>query len=160
MMFDAEIIIIDPEDEYKTLCQALDGEYVTFSKSSEVKINPFALMSEDLTEAQLGIKILSLHGLLKTMLGEMSPTQEAILDRAIVLTYKQKGISPDPATYKNEPPILEDLYKTLINMEEPEAKDIAFRLEKYVKGGFSGLFNQQTNYDVKNQLTVFSLKQL
>ena len=160
MMFDAEIMIIDPEDEYKTLCQALDGEYVTFSKSSEVKINPFALMSEDLTEAQLGIKILSLHGLLKTMLGEMSPTQEAILDRAIVLTYKQKGISPDPATYKNEPPILEDLYKTLLNMEEPEAKDLAFRLEKYVKGGFSGLFNQQTNYDVKNQLTVFSLKQL
>lgn len=160
MMFEAEIMIIDPEDEYKSLCHALDGEYVTFSKSSEVKINPFALMVEDQTEAQLGIKILSLHGLLKTMMGEMTPTQEAILDRAIVLTYKQKGISPDPATYKNEPPILEDLYKTLLNMEEPEAKDLAFRLEKYVKGGFAGLFNQQTNYDVKNQLTVFSLKQL
>lgn len=160
MMFEAEIMIIDPEDEYKNLCHALDGEYVTFSKGSEVKINPFALMVEDQTEAQLGIKILSLHGLLKTMLGEMTPTQEAILDRAIVLTYKQKGISPDPATYKNEPPILEDLYKTLLNMEEPEAKDLAFRLEKYVKGGFAGLFNQQTNYDVKNQLTVFSLKQL
>lgn len=160
MMFDAEILIIDPEDEYKTLCNALDGEYINFSKSSEVKINPFALLSEDMTDAQLGIKILSLHGLLKTMLGEMTPTQEAILDRAIVLCYKQKGITPDPATYKNEPPILEDLYKTLLNMEEPEAKDLSFRLEKYVKGGFSGLFNQQTNYDIRNQLTVFSLKQL
>ncbi len=160
MMFDAEILIIDPEDEYKNLCHALDGEYINFSKSSEVKINPFALISEDMTDAQLGIKILSLHGLLKTMLGEMSPTQEAILDRSIVLCYKQKGITPDPATYKNEPPILEDLFKTLLNMEEPEAKDLSFRLEKYVKGGFSGLFNQQTNYDVKNQLTVFSIKQL
>ena len=160
MMFDAEILIIDPEDEYRTLCHALDGEYINFSKSSEVKINPFALLSEDMTDAQLGIKILSLHGLLKTMLGDMSPTQEAILDRAIVLCYKQKGITPDPATYKNEPPILEDLYKTLLNMEEPDAKDLSFRLEKYVKGGFSGLFNQQTNYDIKNQLTVFSLKQL
>ncbi|OGH15939.1 MAG: hypothetical protein A3C30_03825 [Candidatus Levybacteria bacterium RIFCSPHIGHO2_02_FULL_40_18] len=160
MMFDAEILIIDPEDEYKTLCHALDGEYINFSKSSEVKINPFALLQEDMTDAQLGIKILSLHGLLKTMLGEMSPTQEAILDRAIVLCYKQKGITPDPATYKNEPPILEDLYKTLLNMEEPEARDLSFRLEKYVKGGFSGLFNQQTNYNIKNQLTVFSLKQL
>jgi type IV secretory pathway VirB4 component len=90
----------------------------------------------------------------------MSATQEAILDRAIVLAYKQKGISPDPATYKNEAPIIEDLYKTLLNMEEPDAKELAFRLEKYVKGGFSGLFNHQTNYDVKNQLTVFSLKQL
>lgn len=160
MMFDAEVLIIDPEDEYKVLCESLGGEYISFSKDSEVKINPFALLPDDQTEAQLGIKILSVHGLLKTMMGEMSATQEAILDRAIVLAYKQKGITPDVATYKLEPPILEDLYKTLLNMEEPEAKDLAFRLEKYVKGGFSGLFNHQTNYDVKNQLTVFSLRQL
>src|SRR6185437_10000609 len=95
MMFDAEVLIIDPEDEYRTLSHALDGEYISFSSNSEVKINPFALLSEDLSEAQLGTKILSLHGLLKIMLGEMTPTQEAMLDRAIVLTYKQKGITPD-----------------------------------------------------------------
>jgi hypothetical protein len=160
MMFDAEILIIDPEDEYRTLCQSLDGEYINFSKNSDVKINPFALLSEDKTEAQLGIKILSLHGLLKTMIGEMSPTQEAILDRSLVLVYKQKGITPDPATYSKEPPIIEDLYKTLLNMEEPEAKELAFRLEKYVKGGFAGLLNAQTNYDIQSQLTVFSIKQL
>jgi len=159
-IFDTEIIIIDPEDEYKALCQSLNGEYITFSKDSEVKINPFALLSDDVSENQLSLKILSVHGLLKTMLGEMTATQEAILDRAIVLAYKQKGITPNPATYKNEPPILEDLYKTLLNMEEADAKDLAFRLEKYVKGGFSGLFNQQTNYDVQNKMTVFSLKQL
>ncbi len=160
MMFDAEILIIDPEDEYKALCTAVGGEYISFSKDSEVKINPFALLSDDRSEAQLGIKILSLHSLLKVMLGEFTPTQEALLDRALVLTYKQKGITPDPATFGNEAPILEDLYKTLLNMEEPDAKDLAFRLEKYVKGGFAGLLNSQTNYDVKNQLTVFSIKQL
>jgi hypothetical protein len=160
MMFDAEILIIDPEDEYRTLCDSLGGEYINFSKTSNVKINPFALLSEDKTEAQLGIKILSLHGLLKTMIGEMSPTQEAILDRSLVLVYKQKGITPDPATYSKEPPILEDLYKTLLNMEETEAKELAFRLEKYVKGGFAGLLNAQTNYDIQSQLTVFSIKQL
>ena len=160
MMFDAEVLIIDPEDEYRVLCESLGGEYISFSKDSEVKINPFALLTDDQSEAQLGIKILSMHGLLKTMMGDMTATQEAILDRAIVLAYKQKGITPDPATYKMEPPILEDLYKTLLNMEEADAKDLAFRLEKYVKGGFSGLFNHQTNYDVKNQLTVFSLRQL
>lgn len=160
MMFETEVMIIDPEDEYRVLCESLGGEYVSFSKDSEIKINPFALLTDDQSEAQLGTKILSIHGLLKTMMGEMSATQEAILDRSIVLSYKQKGITPDPTTYKNEPPILEDLYKTLLNMEEPEAKDLAFRLEKYVKGGFSGLFNHQTNYDVKNQLTVFSLRQL
>ncbi len=159
-IFGTEIIIIDPEDEYRALCQSLGGEYITFSKSSEVKINPFALLPDDMSENQLSLKILSVHGLLKTMLGEMTPTQEAIMDRSLVLAYKQKGITPNPATYKNEPPILEDLYKTLLNMEEPEAKELAFRLEKYVKGGFSGLFNQQTNYDVQNKMTVFSLKQL
>lgn len=159
-IFGTEIIIIDPEDEYRTLCQSLNGEYITFSKNSEVKINPFALLSDDTSENQLSLKILSVHGLLKTMLGEMSATQEAIMDRALVLTYKQKGITPNPSTYKNEPPILEDLYKTLLNMEEPEAKELAFRLEKYIKGGFAGLFNQQTNYDVQNRMTVFSLKQL
>lgn len=159
-IFDTEIIIIDPEDEYKALCQSLNGEYITFSKNSEVKINPFALLTDDMSENQLSLKILSVHGLLKTMLGEMTATQEAILDRAIVLAYKQKGITPNPATYKNEPPILEDLYKTLLNMEEAEVKELAFRLEKYVKGGFAGLFNQQTNYDVQNKMTVFSLRQL
>lgn len=136
------------------------GEYISFSKDSAVKINPFALLVDDQSEAQLGTKILSIHGLLKTMMGEMTATQEAILDRAIVLAYKQKGITQDPTTYKNEPPILEDLYKTLLNMEEQDAKELAFRLEKFVKGGFSGLFNHQTNYDVKNQLTIFSLRQL
>lgn len=159
-MFDTEIIIIDPEDEYKALCQSLNGEYITFSKNSEVKINPFALLGDDTSENQLSLKILAIHGLLKTMLGEMTATQEAILDRAIVLAYKQKGITPNPATYKNEPPIIEDLYKTLLNMEEAEAKELSFRLEKYVKGGFAGLFNHQTNYDVQNRLTVFSLRQL
>ena len=160
MMFETEVMIIDPEDEYRTLCESLGGEYISFSKDSAIKINPFALLPDDQSEAQLGTKILSVHGLLKTMMGEMSATQEAILDRSIVLAYKQKGVTPDPATYKLEPPILEDLYKTLLNMEEPDAKELAFRLERYVKGGFSGLFNHQTNYDVKNQLTVFSLKQL
>lgn len=160
MMFDTEVLIIDPEDEYKNLCVSLGGEYISFTKDSEIKINPFALLPEDTSESQLGTKILSVHGLLKTMMGETSATQEAILDRAIVLSYKQKGITTDPSTYKNEPPILEDLYKTLLNMEEADAKELAFRLEKYVKGGFSGLFNHQTNYDVRNQLTIFSLKQL
>lgn len=159
-MFDAEIIIIDPEGEYKTLSDSLGGEYIAFSSTSPVKINPFSLNPEDVSESQLGIKILALHGLIKTMVGDLTPAQEAFLDRSLVLIYKQKGITPDPATYKGEPPILEDLYKTLLNMEEQEAKDIAFRLEKYIKGGFAGLFNQQTNYDFKNQLTVFGLKQL
>jgi type IV secretory pathway VirB4 component len=95
------------------------------------------------------------------MLGEMTPVEEAFLDRALVLTYKQKGITPDPKTHNNPPPLLDDLYNTLLGMGESQAKDLAFRLEKYVKeGGFSGLFSGQTNYDIKERLTVFSLKAL
>ena len=159
-MFGTEVIVLDPEEEYKSLTHSLGGEYISFSPNSEIKINPFSLVSEDMSETQLGIKILSLHSLMKTMLGDMNPIQEAILDRALVLTYKQKGITTDPATYQKEPPLLEDLYKTLLNMEENEAKDLVFRLEKYIKGGFGGLFNEQTNYDVKNLITVFSLKEV
>ncbi|RJQ24461.1 DUF87 domain-containing protein [Candidatus Parcubacteria bacterium] len=157
-LFGTEILIVDPEEEYKTLTHELGGQYISFSPTSEIKINPFALVADDLSPSQLGIKILSLHGLLKTMLGEMSPVQEAILDKAIVLTYKQRGITPDPATYKNEPPILEDLYKALLALGGDEAKDLAFRLDKFITGGFAGLFNQQTNCDIQNQVTVFSLK--
>ncbi|PIT89202.1 MAG: hypothetical protein COU27_01625 [Candidatus Levybacteria bacterium CG10_big_fil_rev_8_21_14_0_10_36_7] len=160
MMFDAEIMVIDPEDEYSELTDSLGGERISFSKTSPVKINPFSLNVKDASESQLGIKILSLHGLLKTMLGDMNPTQEAMLDRALVASYKNKGITTDPTTYKNEPPILNDLYDILLAMPEDEAKNLAFRLEKYISGGFAGLFNQQTNYDVTNQLTVFSIKEL
>jgi len=160
MMFETEVLIIDPEEEYKTLTESLGGEYIMFSKASPVKINPFALNPDDKTEAQLGVKILTLHGLFKIMLGDMTPAQEALLDRAIVASYKQKGIMPDPLTYTKEPPILEDLYKILLNMEDENSRDLALRFEKYVKGGFADLFNQQANYDFSNDLTVFSLKEI
>ncbi|MFH1561230.1 MAG: DUF87 domain-containing protein, partial [Patescibacteria group bacterium] len=145
LMFDIEIIIIDPENEYEKLCTAVGGEYVDFSYNSKAKINPFDL-SQVYEEGQneLGQKVLSLHSLFKVIMGTISPQEEALLDRAIILTYKQKGITPDPATQKNEPPLLEDLYKTLIGMEEPVSETLAARLEKFVKGSFRGIFDQHT----------------
>jgi len=160
-MFDTEIIIIDPENEYEKLCSAVGGEYVDFSYNSKAKINPFDL-SQVYEEGQneLGQKVLSLHSLFKVMMGTVSPQEEALLDRAIILTYKQKGITPDPATQKNEPPLLEDLYKTLIGMEEPVSETLAARLEKYVKGSFRGIFDQHTNIDLNNTFTAFSIREL
>ena len=161
LMFDTEIIIIDPENEYEKLCSAVGGEYVDFSYNSKAKINPFDL-SQVYEEGQneLGQKVLSLHSLFKVMMGAISPQEEALLDRAIILTYKQKGITPDPATQKNEPPLLEDLYKTLIGMEEPVSETLAARLEKYVKGSFRGIFDQHTNIDLNNTFTAFSIREL
>lgn len=161
LMFGTELIIIDPEAEYKTLSEAVGGEYISFSFSSPSKINPFDLSQVyEEGENQLGLKILSLHGLFKVIMGQLSATQEALLDRAIVATYRAKGITQDPATQNKEPPLMEDLYKILVGMETPEALDLAARIEKFVKGSFVGIFDQQTNVDLKNPFTVFSVKEL
>ncbi|MBI4999888.1 ATP-binding protein [Candidatus Gottesmanbacteria bacterium] len=161
LMFGTEIIVIDPEAEYEELSKAVGGEYISFSFNAPAKINPFDLSGVyEEGENELGLKILSLHGLCKVIMGQLSPTEEAILDRALVLTYKQKGITPEPATQKLEPPLLEDLYKTLIGMEDPEAKSMADRLEKFIKGSLAGIFNQPSNVNISNPFTVFSLKEL
>src|SRR5258708_7701235 len=160
-MFGTEIIIIDPEGEYEEIVKTLDGEYVTFKPSEPIRINPFDLSGiYEEGENELGLKILSLHALLKIIMGELDPGQAAILDRALVATYKNKGITTDPNTQTKEPPIMEDLYNVLSEMKEPEASGLALRLEKFTKGSLSNLFNQQSNFDVKNQLTVFSIKAL
>ena len=161
LMFGTEVIVIDPEEEYKSLAEAIGGEYISFDFDSPAKINPFDLSGvyeED--ENELGLKILSLHGFLKVVMGKLTPTEDAIIDRALVATYKAKGITPDPTTQKKEPPLMEDLYKALIGMEEPQAKGLADRLEKFVKGSLIGIFNQQSNMDIKNSFTVFSVKNL
>ncbi len=161
LMFDTEIIIIDPENEYQKLCEAVGGQYINFSFSANAKINPFDL-SQVYEEGQneLGQKVLSLHSLFKIIMGQITPQEEALLDRAIILTYKQKGITPDPGTQKKEPPLLEDLYKVLVGMEEPAAESLAARLEKYVKGSSRGVFDQHTNIDIKSTFTVFSIREL
>jgi len=161
LMFGTEVIVVDPEEEYKNLCNAIGGEYITFSFDSPAKINPFDLSGVyEEGENELGLKILSLHGFFKVVMGNMSPAEDAVLDKALVDTYRQKGITPDPATQKNEPPLMEDLYKVLLGMEEVEAKSLADRIEKFVKGSLIGIFNQQSNIDLRNTFTVFSVKSL
>lgn len=161
LMFGVEVLVLDPEREYEDLTKAVGGEYINFSFNSQTKLNPFDLANVyEEGENELGQKIISLHGLLKVMLGNMSASQEAILDRALVAAYKAKGITPDPATQQNEPPLMEDLYKVLIGMESTDADDLAARLEKYIKGSFRGIFDQASNFDITNQLTVFSVKDM
>jgi len=161
LMFGTEVIVVDPEAEYKTLAAAIGGEFIEFSFNSGTKINPFDLSQVyEKDENELGLKILSLHSLFKVIMGNLTPSEEALLDRALILTYKLKGITPEPATQKNEPPLMEDLYKVLIGMEETDAKGLADRIEKFVKGSFVGIFDQRSTVDIKNAFTVFSLKGL
>ena len=160
-MFGTEVLVVDPEGEYELLSKSLGGEYVEFSPSAPVKINPFDLAGiYEEGENELGLKILSLHGLLKVMMGGLNPSYDAILDRALVDVYKKKGITADPKTQTKEPPIMEDLYTILLDMKIPQSEELALRLEKFIKGSLSGLFSQQSNFDIKNPLTIFSIKGL
>lgn len=161
LMLGTEVIVIDPEAEYQALSEAVGGEFITFSFNSPSKINPFDLSQiYEEGENQLGLKILSLHSLFKVIMGQITPSQEALLDRALVSTYRAKGITQDPPSQKKEPPLMEDLYKTLIGMETAEALDLSARIEKFVRGSFVGIFDKQTNIDIKNPFTVFSVKDL
>jgi conjugal transfer ATP-binding protein TraC len=161
LMFNTEVLVIDPEDEYKTLCAAIGGERISFGFRSGAHLNPFDLsgISEE-GENELALKILSLHGLMRVVMGKLSPEEDAILDRALVLTYKSRGITSDPTTHKKDPPLLEDLYKVLVGMEEKLATSMADRLESYVKGSLKGLLDEPTNVDLRNTFTVFSIREL
>lgn len=160
-LFGTDIIIIDPEGEYEDLTKRVGGEYISFKPSHPIRINPFDLSGlYEEGENELGLKILSLHGLLKIIVGELSASEDAILDRALLETYKRKGITTDPKTQTNEPPIMDDLYNTLGGMSEEEAKSLALRMEKFTKGSLSGIFDEQSNFNIKSKLTVFSLKEL
>ncbi|MBI2325780.1 ATP-binding protein [Candidatus Collierbacteria bacterium] len=161
LMFDTESIILDPENEYEMIAKAVGGNYISFSSSSTNKINPFQLANvNDSTEDEMGYKYLFLQSLLKIMLGQMSPTEDATLNRALVLTYRQKGITEDPATHTLEAPRMEDLYRSLIGMEDENAKNLSARLEKYVMGAVKGIFDQQSNISLDSKVTVFTLREL
>jgi type IV secretory pathway VirB4 component len=92
--------------------------------------------------------------------GTLSPEEAAILDRSLILTYKEKGITPDPSTHTKEPPLLEDLYKILNSMAEDEAHSMARRIERFVRGSAAGVFDQRSNVDLSSAFTAFSIRDL
>ncbi|MBI2315441.1 ATP-binding protein [Candidatus Daviesbacteria bacterium] len=161
LMFGTEIIAIDPEQEYLMLAQAVGGEYINFSSSSPVKINPFDMAGiVNPEENELGRKILSLTSFLRIVLGNLNAQEGAVLDRALKLTYQLKGITDDPKTQTKTPPLMEDLYKVLIGMEEGAAMELSARLERFIKGSLTGIFSAQSNIDLSNSFTVFSVRDL
>ena len=162
LMLGAEVIIIDPEREYEDLARAVDGAYISFSQDKGNKMNPFELsgVTNNQDEDELRMKMLTLQGFFKVLFEGLNNVESSILDRALILSYREKGITFDPSTQKNHPPLLEDLYKVLKGMAEPEAHDMARRLEKYIIGSGAGIFNQASNFEIDNPFTVFSIRDL
>lgn len=165
MMVGTEIIIIDPENEYQKLCDAVGGAYIRLSLNSDVRINPFDLPkvvdSEDANDA-LRANLVTLHGLFRLMLGNgggLSATEEADLDQALIDTYARAGITNDPLTHAATPPTIMNLFDTLLHMGG-SGPNLAQRLRKYTTGSFAGIFSQQSNIDINNQMAVFNIRDL
>ncbi len=161
MMLGTDVIVIDPEREYKHLCDAVGGTYVNISLSSESKINPFDLprpVGEQRASDIIRGSVITLKGLVRLMLGKLTHQEDSIIDRALLETYAKKDITAESDLSKIEAPIMQDFQDILDGMEG--GSDLALRLKKYTQGTFAGLFNSPTNVDMKNQLVVFSVRDL
>jgi type IV secretory pathway VirB4 component len=161
LMFGTDVIVIDPESEYKHLSDAVGGTYLSITLNSDSRINPFDLpraIQGESNEDILRASIVSLLGLMNLMLGKLNPTEEAIMDRALWETYAKKDITANSNLTNIEPPIMQDLVEILSGMAGAES--LAQRLTKYTEGTFSGIFNQPSNINLNNQLVVFSVRDL
>ncbi|MDD4271869.1 MAG: ATP-binding protein [Patescibacteria group bacterium] len=162
LMMGAEVIIIDPENEYKHLAEAVGGTYINISLASENKINPFDLprsvSGESKAEDIIRSGVITVKGLVRLMLGDLTHEEDSIIDRALLETYAKKDITPDSDLAKVEAPIMQDLEDILEGMEG--GAGLALRLKKYTQGTFAGLFNSPTNVKMDNQLVCFSVRDL
>ncbi len=162
LMVGTEVIIIDPEYEYKHLSDAVGGTYINVSLASEHKINPFdlprAVGDNAKPEDIIRSAVITVKGLIRLMLGDLNPEEDSIVDRALLETYAKKDITPDSNLNEVEPPIMQDFEDILGGMEG--GADLALRLKKYTQGTFAGLFNSPTNVEMDNQLVCFSVRDL
>ena len=161
LMFDTDVFIIDPEDEYNSLAKAVGGSYLSVSLNSDKRINPFDMpnLGPDADGiSNLRSSIISLLGLMNLMLGKLTNEEDAIMDRAIRETYALKDITSDIKSQKNPAPTMQDLYDVLQNMKGGDS--LAQRLDKYVSGTFAGIFNKPTNFDINKGLMVFNIRDL
>jgi len=161
LMFDTEVIVIDPEREYEFLSQAVGGRYFNISLNSEHHINPFDLAPPREDEAAADIlrsNIVALVGMFRIMLGGLSPEEDAIIDKAITETYALKDITIDSNFAEIEPPLLSDFELVLSGMQGSES--LVQRLSKYTKGTWSGFINKPTNVDINKKFVVFSVRDM
>jgi type IV secretory pathway VirB4 component len=161
LMFDTDVIVIDPEREYEYLAEAVGGRYFNISLSSEHHINPFDLPFPREDEAPADVlrsHIINLVGLFRLMLGGLTPEEDAIIDSAITETYALKDITPGSDFINKPAPLLSDLELVLVGMEGGES--LAQRLLKYTRGTWAGFINKPTNVDINKKFVVFSVRDM
>ncbi len=161
LMFDTEVMIIDPEREYEYLAESVGGRYFDISLTSEHHINPFDLPhpTEDESPSEvLRSNIVNLVGMFRVMFGGLSPEEDAIIDRAITETYALKDISGDNDFTKLEPPLLSDFETVLAGIDGSDS--LQKKLSKYTQGTWSGFINQPSNVDINKKLVCFSIRDM
>ena len=162
LMMGTDVIIIDPEFEYKHLAESVGGTYINISLASEEKINPFDLPRSIGGETKpadiIRGAVITVKGLVRLMLGDLNHTEDSIVDRALLETYAKKDITPDADLSKVEAPVMQDFEEVLEGIEG--GADLAMRLRKYTEGTFSGILNNPTNVKLDNQLVCFSVRDL
>ena len=161
LMFDADVIVIDPEREYEYLAESVGGRYFNISLSSDHHINPFdlPLPREDENPSDiLRSNIINLVGLFRIMLGGLTPEEDALIDRAISETYAIKDITPESDFSNIEPPLLSDFEMVLSGMDGSES--IIQRLSKYTRGSWATFINQPSNVDINKKFVVFSVRDM
>jgi len=163
LMLGVDVIVLDPENEYKTLTEAVGGSFFDISLASPNHINPFDLPTprpDEKPEDVLRSNIINLVGLLRIMLGGLTPEEDAIVDRALAETYAAKDITPDtdPSTWKDRIPLMSDFEQILEGMEGAES--LVRRVRKFTKGTFAQFFNQPTNVLMEKPFAVFGIRDM
>ncbi len=161
LMFDADVIVLDPEKEYEYLAEAVGGRYFNISLNSEHHINPFELPTPAEGESFSNVlrsNIINLVGLFRIMMGGLTPEEDAIIDRAITETYALKDITADSNFENVEPPLMSDFELVLSGMEGGDS--LAQRLTKYTRGTWAGFINRPSNVDINKKFIVFSLRDM
>jgi len=161
LMMGTEVIVIDPEQEYRYLSEAVGGSYLKVAIASDHRINPFDLpeLGEDEDpDAVLRENVTRLIGLVSLMVNGLSPEEQSIVDKGLWETYALRDITPGVRWSKPEVPTLQDFYNIIHDMEG--GSNVAVRLQRFVEGTFAGVFNRPSNIDLDNHLIVFNVRDM
>jgi conjugal transfer ATP-binding protein TraC len=163
LMLGVDVIVIDPENEYQFLSEAVGGSFFSISLTSPNHLNPFDLpipREDERSEDVLKSNIINLVGLMRILLGGLTPEEDAIIDRALTETYAAKDITPesDPATWKDRVPLMTDFEAVLEGMEGTES--LVRRVRKFTRGTYASFFNQYSNISMDNSFVVFAIRDM
>ncbi len=151
LMLGTDVIVIDPEREYANLAGSVGGAHIELSIGSSQKINPFGLNGKNKTTTSVSLaeQVQGLTEIISLMADGLNAQEMAAVDKAVLAAYKRVSAKREVT--------LEDFYKQLIDAQEIK---LAERLDKYVSGSLSSVFNHPTNIDLDNRLVVFDIKDL